>query len=89
MYNKKSLCEKCVPMRTSVPNLKEDKIMIKFDLLDACRNCPDLEPIKTDAYNIMHWGEIVDRECTVTCKNIEKCRVLLKHLQKEVENNGN
>lgn len=62
--------------------------MIKLELLDACQNCPDLQPIKTNGVELMCMGEVIERTCTITCVNIDKCRVLLEYLQKEVKKNG-
>lgn len=62
--------------------------MINLELLDACQNCPDLDPIKTGCVDIMCRGEVVDRRSTITCSCIDKCKVLLEHLKKEVNKNG-
>ena len=63
--------------------------MIKLDLLGACHTCSNFEPIKTNEYNVMYMGKVAEVRCTVTCSNIDKCRVLLAHLRKEVNKNGN
>lgn len=61
--------------------------MIQLDLLEACHKCPDFEPKKVHLYNTIVGMEYIP--CyDVTCENIEKCRVLLEHLKKEVNKNG-
>ncbi len=62
--------------------------MINLELLDACQNCPNLEPIKTNEFDAFYQGDI-QHHITISCENIEKCRALLKHLQKEVEKHDN
>ncbi len=62
--------------------------MIKLELLDACQNCPDFDPIKTNGYDLMCMGEVIERNCTITCENIEECRALLDYLKKEEKKNG-
>ena len=62
--------------------------MINLELLDACQNCSNLEPIKTNAHTLMYAGEIVDQSCTITCSNIDKCRALLQYLRTEELKNG-
>ena len=62
--------------------------MITLDLLPVCEDCPEFEPVKTDNYNIMHFGKVVESNCKITCENIDKCKAILEYLQKEVRKNG-
>ena len=62
--------------------------MIKLELLDACHSCQHFEPIKTNNHTLMYEDTVVEITCDITCSNIEKCRALLEHLQKEVKKNG-
>ena len=59
-------------------------IVIKLDVLDACENCLDFEPVSTSGIHLN--GDVFHR---VTCENISKCQSLLKHLQMEVDKDGN
>ena len=61
--------------------------MITMELLDACQNCSNFEPIKTGTYDVLYGGE-AEHHCTVTCESIDKCRALLVYLRKEEKNNG-
>ena len=61
--------------------------MITIDLLDICQNCRDLEPEKTNEFDT--WGSNdIEHYCTLTCEHIDRCRRLMKHIQKEVEKDG-
>ena len=62
--------------------------MINLELLEACKSCPDFDPVSERVCNIVSITE-VNYIHTVTCKDIGKCRALLKQLQKGVKNNGN
>lgn len=57
--------------------------MIKLELLDACQNCPDLDPIKTNSVDLMCMGEVIERNCTITCSDINKCKALLDYVRRE------
>ena len=61
--------------------------MIQYDFLDACENCPNL-----DATSDLEYEQICLEGTTyyhkITCANINKCRQLLKHLQKEEKKDG-
>ena len=62
--------------------------MITLDLLEACENCKDFSAVSENTVNVITVDR-VDYHHIVTCANIDKCKALLKHLQKEVKNNGN
>ena len=61
--------------------------MIKLDLLEPCEHCPDLEPIKKNEFGVMCDNKM-EYHCTITCQDIDKCKVLLAYLTKEVKKNG-
>lgn len=62
--------------------------MIELNVLNACHNCLDFKAKSEYLYDT-----VVNFESTpyheVTCVNMNKCRALLEHLEKEVEKNGN
>lgn len=62
--------------------------MITIDFLDICQNCPDLEIIKANEYDVWGGSEI-EHHCTITCEHIDKCRRIMKYVQEEVNRNGN
>lgn len=61
--------------------------MITLDLLQACENCKDFEAVSGDRIDVISVNR-VEYHHIVTCENIDKCRALLEHLQKEDKNNG-
>ena len=62
--------------------------MIELELLGACENCHDFEA-KSEYIGDIQSGFNVEPCYQVTCVNMNKCRALLEHLEKEVEKNGN
>lgn len=61
--------------------------MIEYDFLEACENCPNLEAeSKLEYEHICLEGTTYCHK--ITCINIDKCRTLIKHLQKEVKKDG-
>ncbi len=61
--------------------------MIEYDFLEACENCPNLEAKSNLEYEHISLDEVTYGH-KITCKNIDKCRTLIKHLQKEVKEDG-
>ena len=62
--------------------------MIKLNLLEACHDCTEFEPIKTKCHTLMYGDEVVSTSCEIICKHLGKCRALLEHLEKEAEKDG-
>ena len=62
--------------------------MINLELLGACQNCPNLEPVKASEFGVFYESKN-EYHSTITCENIDKCRALLEHLEKEVKKDGN
>ena len=62
--------------------------MIKLNLLDVCDNCLLFQPKLADDLILTNLsGDTVFH--TVTCANIDRCKLLLKNLRKVEEKNGN
>ena len=59
--------------------------MIETDFMDECKNCPHLDvtqrsmPMLSDGDPIWH---------IITCKHIEKCKIMKMNLRKEMLKNG-
>ena len=62
--------------------------MITLQLLEACENCQDFDPVRTQDWELLDINK-VEYHHTISCSNINKCKALLKHLTKEVNKNGN
>ena len=62
--------------------------MIELNILDACENCLLFRPVLADDFILTNLsGDTVFHK--VTCENIDRCKVLLKHLRKETNKDGN
>lgn len=60
--------------------------MIELNVLDVCENCLLFSPVLQDDLVLTNLsGDTVFHK--VTCENIEKCKVLEKHLRKEIQKN--
>lgn len=54
--------------------------MIKLNIMDYCQNCPCFEAkINTEEYGSRFTN--IEKNTTISCKNAEKCGVLLYYLQ--------
>lgn len=62
--------------------------MINLELLDACNNCSDFKAVSNCEHQIISVN-YVEHCHTVSCVNMEKCKALLRHLEKEVKKDGN
>lgn len=62
--------------------------MIELDTLDVCENCLLFHPVLADGLVLTNLsGDTVFHR--VTCENIDRCKLLLKNLRKEINKNGN
>ena len=62
--------------------------MIELQVMDICENCLRFTPVLADDLILTTLsGDKVFH--TVTCEDIDRCKVLLKHLRKETNKNGN
>lgn len=61
--------------------------MINLELLEACKNCPDFEAVSVCTHQVISV-DYVEHFHNITCVNKGKCDALLRHLEKEVKNNG-
>lgn len=61
--------------------LKEGKKMIKLNIEEYCKNCPEFEVVQETlkSFDMLNG---VYAEHHLTCGNIEKCREIKKHLEK-------
>ena len=57
--------------------------MINYDFLKSCENCPNFEATSELENETFSFEKGRIYQYVVTCVNIDKCRELLKHLQKE------
>ncbi len=62
--------------------------MININLLDACENCPDFCAVSDCVEEMVSLNGVTYCH-EITCENIDKCRALLEHLQKEVKKDVN
>ena len=60
--------------------------MIELKVLDVCENCLLFHPVLADDIILTNLsGDIVFHK--VTCENIDRCRLLEKHLRKAIKKN--
>jgi hypothetical protein len=85
MYNKKSYSNFFVLLCVGY---KEDKNMIKLQLLDACEKCPKFIA-KSEHVGDITSGFESEPVYYVTCENHERCSTMLNYLRMEEKKNGN
>ena len=62
--------------------------MIKMDFMLECENCPHLE-VTSNSIELTSWANFPIYEHTVTCENIQRCKLMREYLRKEMKKDGN
>ena len=62
--------------------------MIKLQVMDICENCLLFKPVLADdlIFTTLSGDKVLHK---VTCEDIDRCKLLLKHLRKEINEYGN
>ena len=57
--------------------------MIKTNFMKECENCPHLQ-VTQNSFKFSYINGDDKHEHTITCENMEKCRSIKEHLEKEL-----